>query len=63
LIDAADQFASGLRSTVQAIRSNGAITLESIAIELNRRGIRSARGGKWHRSSVRNLLDRAELRT
>jgi len=62
LIDAADQFASGLRQTVQAIRSTGAITLESIAIELNRRGIRSARGGKWHRSSVRNLLDRAELR-
>jgi len=63
LTDAVDQFASGLRPTVQAIRSTGAITLVSIAIELSRRGIRSARGGKWHRSSVRNLLDRAELRT
>jgi len=62
LIDAAAQFAPGLRQAVQAVRSTGAITLESIAIELNRRGIRSARGGKWHRSSVRNLLDRAELR-
>src|SRR5258708_4413737 len=62
LIDAADQFACGLRPMVQAIRATGAITLASIAIELNRRGIRSARGGMWHRSSVRNLLERAKLR-
>jgi hypothetical protein len=33
-------------------------TLASMATELNGRGIRSARGGKWHRSSVANLLDR-----
>jgi DNA invertase Pin-like site-specific DNA recombinase len=62
LICAADQFASALRPMVQAIRATGAITLASIAIELNQRGIRSARGGKWHRSSVRNLLERAKLR-
>ena len=61
LIDAADQFASGLIPLVQTIRATGAITLASIAIELNRRGITSARGGMWHRSSVRNLLERAKL--
>ena len=33
-------------------------SLASMATELNGRGIRSARGGKWHRSSVANLLDR-----
>jgi DNA invertase Pin-like site-specific DNA recombinase len=57
LIDVADEFATGLLlSTVAAIRAGGVITLASMAIELNRRGIKSARGGKWHRSSVRNLL-------
>src|SRR4051794_19006143 len=58
LIDAADEFASGLRPVFQTIRADGAVTLASIAVELNRRGIRSARGGQWHRSSVRNLLER-----
>jgi len=60
LINAADQFASDLCPVLQAIRATGAITLASMAIELNRRGIRSARGGKWHRSSVRNLLERTK---
>jgi Resolvase, N terminal domain len=61
LAQAADEFASGLTPVVQAIRAIGALTLASMAIELNRRGIRSARGGKWHRSSVANLLHRTKL--
>jgi DNA invertase Pin-like site-specific DNA recombinase len=61
LAQAADEFASGLTPVVQAIRATGALTLASMAIELNRRGIRSARGGKWHRSSVANLLHRTKL--
>jgi hypothetical protein len=52
LIDIADEFASSLIPVVQTIRATGALTLASMAIELHRRGIRSARGGKWHRSSV-----------
>src|SRR4030088_2264963 len=63
LIDVADEFATGLLSTVAAIRAGGVITLASMAIELNRRAIKSARGGKWHRSSVRNLLERTRLQT
>src|SRR4051794_5366143 len=51
LVRAADQFASSLIPVVQAIRASGAITLASMAVELNRRGIRSARGGEWHPSS------------
>ena len=58
---AADEFASGLIPVVQAIRATGALTLASMARELNGRGVRSARGGKWHRSSVANLLDRTAL--
>ena len=45
---------------VEAIRSTGAITLEAMTQALNQRGIRSARGGKWHASSVMNLLARAQ---
>jgi len=60
-IDVADEFASGLLPVIQAIRASGALSLASMAMELNRRGIRSARGGQWHRSSVRNLLERTKL--
>ncbi|UEM10904.1 recombinase family protein [Bradyrhizobium barranii subsp. barranii] len=31
----------------------------SIASALNERGVKSARGGKWHVSSVANVLSRA----
>jgi DNA invertase Pin-like site-specific DNA recombinase len=55
---AADEFASSLIPVIQAIRATGSLTLASMADELNMRGIRSARGSKWHRSSVANLLDR-----
>jgi DNA invertase Pin-like site-specific DNA recombinase len=58
LVRVADEFASGLIPVVQAIRASGALTLASMAMELNRRGIRSARGGEWHRSSVANLIGR-----
>jgi DNA invertase Pin-like site-specific DNA recombinase len=61
LARAADEFASTLIPVVQAIRATGALTLASMAMELNRRGIRSARGGKWHRSSVANLIYRTNL--
>jgi DNA invertase Pin-like site-specific DNA recombinase len=61
LARAADEFASGLIPVIQAIRATGALTLGSIATELNGRGIRSARGGKWHRSSVANLLARVNV--
>src|SRR3981081_1943846 len=56
----ADEFATHLIPLIQAIRNAGALTLEQIASALNGRGVRPARGGKWHRSSVRNLLARIE---
>jgi DNA invertase Pin-like site-specific DNA recombinase len=56
----ADQFAEGLMPVVRAIRSSGAATLEAITVALNQRGIRSARGARWHASSVANLLIRAK---
>jgi hypothetical protein len=42
---AADRFAEDLSPIIETIRAEGAITLRSMAAELNRRGFKSARGG------------------
>lgn len=54
----ADTFAEGLRETVGQIRAEGVTSLAGIAAELNAAHMRTARGGRWHASSVRNLLVR-----
>src|ERR1700716_1502489 len=59
-IAAADEFVSGLLPVVLAIRQTGANTLEAMSQALNQRGMRTARGGKWHASSVANLFVRAQ---
>jgi DNA invertase Pin-like site-specific DNA recombinase len=58
----ADEFVAGLLPIIQVIRSTGAVTLRDMTEALNQRGIRSARGGKWHVSSVMNLLARGRRR-
>lgn len=55
----ADRFARGLVPVIEAIRKTGANTLAELSDALNERGIRTARGGRWHVSSVLNLLARA----
>jgi DNA invertase Pin-like site-specific DNA recombinase len=55
----ADQFAANLLPTIEAIRQSGATSLDAIAQVLNNRGTRTARGGRWHATTVRNLLERA----
>jgi DNA invertase Pin-like site-specific DNA recombinase len=60
LIDGADKFVGSLVPIVRAARSEGAITLRAMAQALNSRGVKSARGGTWHPSSVANLLSRSE---
>jgi DNA invertase Pin-like site-specific DNA recombinase len=57
----ADQFANGILPIVDALRKAGASSLADIADALNARGVRSATGGDWHRSAVRNLLARAQF--
>jgi hypothetical protein len=44
---------------VREIQASGATTLRAIAEALNARGIRTARGGAWHSSTVGNLRARA----
>jgi DNA invertase Pin-like site-specific DNA recombinase len=60
-VRAADEFALGLAPVIQAVRTAGALSIASIATALNGRGVRSYRGGKWHASSVANVLSRAGL--
>jgi DNA invertase Pin-like site-specific DNA recombinase len=54
----ADAHARDLASVVEDIRAGGATSLRAIAAELNARGMLTRRGGRWHVSTVMNLLDR-----
>lgn len=51
----ADAFAADLSDTLADVHAAGHTTLKAQAQELNRRGIKTARGGRWHPSSVANL--------
>jgi DNA invertase Pin-like site-specific DNA recombinase len=55
----AKRFAANLLPIIRSIQSTGPIGMVSIAKLLNERGVRTARGGQWHVSSVANLLARA----
>jgi predicted site-specific integrase-resolvase len=55
---AADQRAEELRPVIEDLRSQGVTSLERLAGALNDGGFVTARGGRWHASSVRNLLTR-----
>jgi DNA invertase Pin-like site-specific DNA recombinase len=61
LVSAADQFARDILPAVNAIRNAGTTSLQGISVALNKQGIRSARGKRWHVSSVANLLARAKV--
>jgi Recombinase len=60
LVSAADQFARDILPAVNAIRNAGTTSLQGISTALNKQGIRTARGKRWHVSSVANLLARAK---
>ncbi|MFB6418217.1 MULTISPECIES: recombinase family protein [Bradyrhizobium] len=54
----ADKFAANVLPNIEAVRKAGANTLRAIAEALNNRGIRTANGGNWHATTVKNVLDR-----
>ena len=54
----ADQRAASMQPLIEEIRASGVVTFAGIARELNRRAVPTARGGKWHPSTVLNLLRR-----
>ena len=54
--DEAARFARNVLPVIEAIRRSGVATLVGIADARNARGLRSARGGKWHVSGVQSVL-------
>jgi len=56
----AHRFAINVLPVIRSILSHGPVGMVSIAEQLNQRGIRTARGGSWHVSSVANILARAK---
>ncbi|WBL32170.1 recombinase family protein [Sinirhodobacter sp. HNIBRBA609] len=56
----ADLFAQDLAPVIADIRSQGHTSLREIAAELDARGIRTRRGGRWQVSNVRDLLRRID---
>jgi DNA invertase Pin-like site-specific DNA recombinase len=54
----ADRHAANVLPVVRDIERAGVTTLQGIADALNARGIRTARGRRWHPTTVKNLLER-----
>jgi DNA invertase Pin-like site-specific DNA recombinase len=55
---AADDHAANLKPVLDALTAEGVVSLGAVADALNERGMLTPRGGRWHKSSVRNLLAR-----
>src|SRR5215218_3392951 len=58
----ADQFAANVLPIVLELRASGTRGYGFIASALNERGIRTARGGRWHVSTFRTFLPGLRLR-
>jgi DNA invertase Pin-like site-specific DNA recombinase len=54
----ADDFAGRVKPTIMALRDKG-MSLRQVASELGRLGVKTARGGKWTATAVKNVLGRA----
>jgi DNA invertase Pin-like site-specific DNA recombinase len=54
----ADAFATNVLPIVRQIEATGVKTPKAIAEALNARGVKTARGGQWHPTTVRLLLAR-----
>ncbi|TNY34263.1 resolvase [Pelagovum pacificum] len=54
----ADAHAEALAPVVRQLQTAGHTSLRALAAELNASAMRTRRGGRWHVSSVRNLLQR-----
>jgi hypothetical protein len=60
---ASDARALALLSTVRMLIAAGFVSQRALTDELNRRGIATARGGNWHRTTVVRMLTRLGLIT
>ena len=56
----ADVRAEAFGPTIRKLRKAGFVSIKAIAGELNKRGIPTARGGKWRLTTVTRLLERLD---
>ena len=54
----ADAFAENLRATINDLKAQGVTSVRATADRLNAFGIPTARGGRWHATSVARLFER-----
>jgi DNA invertase Pin-like site-specific DNA recombinase len=60
-IEQANEFAAKLAPTIADLRLRGFSTVRALATEMNRQGIPTAKGGRWHVPTVHYLLKRIEV--
>ena len=51
-------FAAKVLPIIEALRASGVLHLRGLAWAQNNCGVRTARGGRWHVSNVKNVVDR-----
>ena len=54
----ADRHAKDLAPVLEDIHASGHTSLGAMATELNARGMLTRRGGRWHKSTMINLIER-----
>jgi hypothetical protein len=54
----ASERAENLRAIVEDLRAQGITSVRGIAEALNNSGVRTPRGGDWHKTSTARLLER-----
>ena len=54
----AARFAASVLPIIESVQRSGITSLRGIANALNDRGVRTARGGRWQVSNVRNVMAR-----
>lgn len=54
----ADRFAAEILPTIETIRTEGTTSYNAIAMKLNRRGVKTARGHLWAAMTVRRIVKR-----
>jgi DNA invertase Pin-like site-specific DNA recombinase len=57
---AAEVFAGNVLPIIRQIEASGVSNYRGIAAALNARGVRTARGGDWHATTVRNMMLRQD---
>lgn len=57
----AAEHAANVIGVIEELRRYGCVTLQAMADGLNARGIQTARGGRWYPTTVKNVIDRANL--